>query len=131
MALLLVVFLGEASFAFYLAHQSVIGLVGAGTWTDGVSSRTLALEAVNLGLAVAVAIGLYIGVERPARSHVVRLLSPRRRTEDGRHTRWDPPRPRPAAHANTRATPPLVTVPGPLTVPHGRAHAEFDTVRIG
>lgn len=86
LALPVIVFLGEASFAFYLSHTMVIVLVGAGQWVDGVSPRSLALEAVNLALAVIIAIGLYTGVERPARGRVVRLLDPQRGS-----------RPRPAA----------------------------------
>jgi peptidoglycan/LPS O-acetylase OafA/YrhL len=127
MALPLVVFLGEASFAFYLVHQSVIVLVGAGAWTGGVSSRTVALEAVNLGLAVVVAIGLYVGVERPARTTVMRLLCPPSgaRKPDAAH--WAPPRPRPvAAHANTRATP----RPAPAHALRDGSEAGRETVRI-
>ena len=74
-----VVLLGEASFAFYLCHIEVTRLVDAGSWKAGVTPQTLVLEAVNLLFATAVAIGLHVGVERPARTVVRRLLDPPRR----------------------------------------------------
>jgi peptidoglycan/LPS O-acetylase OafA/YrhL len=79
-----VVFLGEASFAFYLCHIEVIRLVDAGSWKAGVTPQTLVLEAVNLLFATAVAIGLHVGVERPARSVVRRLLDPPARVRTAR-----------------------------------------------
>ena len=85
-----VVFLGEASFAFYLCHIEVTRLVGAGAWENGVTPQTVVLELVNLLFATAVAIGLHVGVERPARSVVRRLLDPPARV---RTTRQEPVRP--------------------------------------
>jgi hypothetical protein len=41
-----------------------------------VTGRALAIEALNLGFAVALVIGLHVAVERPARTVVRRLLDP-------------------------------------------------------
>ena len=85
-----VVFLGEASFAFYLCHIEVTRLVDAGSWEKGLTPQTLVLEVANLLFAMAVAIGLHVGVERPARSLVRRLLDPPARV---RTPRPEPVRP--------------------------------------
>jgi peptidoglycan/LPS O-acetylase OafA/YrhL len=74
-----IVLLGEASYAFYLVHSPAISLLGAGQWDSGVSGSLIALEALNLGLILAVAVGLHLTVERPARRHIRRLLSRRPR----------------------------------------------------
>jgi peptidoglycan/LPS O-acetylase OafA/YrhL len=87
LALRTVVFLGEASFAFYLIHYTVIGLLGAGAWSNGVTFQLVVLEAMHLGLATALAVGLHVGIEKPARVVVKRLL--------------DRSRPRPAERAGT------------------------------
>jgi peptidoglycan/LPS O-acetylase OafA/YrhL len=77
LALRLVVFLGEVSFAFYLSHKTVIELVGAGQWANtGLTVPSVVLEAVKLAFATALAVGLHLGVERPSRSVVRRLLDP-------------------------------------------------------
>jgi peptidoglycan/LPS O-acetylase OafA/YrhL len=69
-----VVFLGEASFAFYLIHHTLIGRLEAGAWISGVTVPSVAVELLNLGLVLAVAVGLHVGVEKPARVVVKRLL---------------------------------------------------------
>jgi peptidoglycan/LPS O-acetylase OafA/YrhL len=121
LALRAVVFLGEASFAFYLVHHPIVVGLGAGTWSSGVSARSLAVEAVNLGLAVAVAIGLHVGVEKPGRTIVKRMLdrpttpraapTTRQRRPDGprgssrhdlRHPEMTPPGPEPLDGATAR-----------------------------
>jgi peptidoglycan/LPS O-acetylase OafA/YrhL len=101
LALRTVVFLGEASFAFYLIHYTVIGLLGAGAWSNGVTLQLVVLEAMHLGLATALAVGLHVGIEKPARVVVKRLL--------------DRSRPRPAERAGTGR----VAARDPLH--HGRA----------
>ncbi len=79
-----VVFLGEASFAFYLIHITVTRMVDAGSWADGVTVHTVVVELFNLGFAMIVAIGLHVGIERPARPLVKRFLDPPRRARTGR-----------------------------------------------
>jgi len=72
-----VVFLGEVSFAFYLTHKTVIELVGAGQWEHtGLTVAAVVLEATKIAFATALAIGLHLGVEKPARSVVRRWLDP-------------------------------------------------------
>lgn len=73
-----VVFLGEVSFAFYLVHVGVIQAVGAGTWATGVTRESVVVEAANLALAMVIATGLHLGVEKPARVWVTRVLRGRR-----------------------------------------------------
>jgi peptidoglycan/LPS O-acetylase OafA/YrhL len=118
-----IVFLGEASFAFYLVHKFVIGLTGAGSWSTGVSPAVLALEAMNLGLAVALAAGLHLGIEKPARILVTRLLV---RPAGGPGAR--PPQPifqppvhdTAASHGFDPATAPLRPAPAHPKVPEPR-----------
>jgi peptidoglycan/LPS O-acetylase OafA/YrhL len=78
LALPALVLLGEASYAFYLIHTSVATTFGAGSWTLRVSAGSLCLEAMSLGLVMAIAIGLHIAVERPSRVWIRRLLDSRR-----------------------------------------------------
>jgi peptidoglycan/LPS O-acetylase OafA/YrhL len=133
-----VVFLGEASFAFYLCHIEVTRLVGAGSWEKGVTPQTVVLELVNLLFATAVAIGLHVGVERPARSVVRRLLDPPARV---RTTRQEPVRPlddaadlldeavtAPIRVARPVSRPTGQRVPGPRT---GEAPARRPLVPLG
>jgi peptidoglycan/LPS O-acetylase OafA/YrhL len=74
-ALPFIVLLGEASYAFYLVHQPAIGFLGAGTWTAGISLSKLLYEALALGAIIALAVGLHITVERPARTYIRRALA--------------------------------------------------------
>jgi peptidoglycan/LPS O-acetylase OafA/YrhL len=74
LALPLITFLGEASFAFYLSHVAVLKLTRAGSWSSGVSLETLALEGTILAFATALAIGLHVSIEKPARIFLKRLL---------------------------------------------------------
>jgi peptidoglycan/LPS O-acetylase OafA/YrhL len=78
LALPAILLLGEASYAFYLIHAEVAGAFGAGSWTTRVTFGTLSLEVMSLGLVMALAIGLHIGIERPARVILRRLLDRRR-----------------------------------------------------
>lgn len=75
LSLPIVVLLGEASYAFYLVHQPAIAYLGAGQWVNGVSGSIVLLEAFNLGVIVALAIGLHLSVERPARRWLRRRFS--------------------------------------------------------
>ena len=131
-----VVFLGEASFALYLSHVEVTRLVDAGSWEAGLTPQTVVLEFVNLLFATAVAIGLHVGVERPARVVVKRLLDPPRRRRPAA-----PPHPvdRPgeaAPHLDEAMTAPIPVVPharathvpGPRT---GEAPARRPLVPMG
>jgi peptidoglycan/LPS O-acetylase OafA/YrhL len=77
-ALPAVVFLGEASYALYLIHASVAVPFGAESWLLASNKSTLGLEALSLGLVLATAIGLHIGLERPARVFFRNLLDRRR-----------------------------------------------------
>jgi peptidoglycan/LPS O-acetylase OafA/YrhL len=79
-----VVFLGEASYAFYLSHKITLALVdGGASWSHGLTAAAVAVELYNLAFAVAVAIGLHVGVERPARVYVRRWLDRGHRTPGG------------------------------------------------
>jgi peptidoglycan/LPS O-acetylase OafA/YrhL len=113
-----VVFLGEASFAFYLCHIEVIRLVDGGSWKAGLTPQTVVLEVVNLLFATAVAIGLHVGVERPARTIVRRLLDPPARA---RRTRPEPDRPR---SAGADALSDALTAPIPAVRPVRRPATE-------
>ena len=68
------ILLGEASYAFYLIHFPAIELLGAGKWATGVSATIVVFEALLLGAIVAMAVGLHVIFERPARTTVRRLL---------------------------------------------------------
>ena len=69
-----IVLLGEASYAFYLIHGPMIHILGAGNWKAGVTPATLFLEAVYLGIILAMAVGLHMLFERPARLLIRRSL---------------------------------------------------------
>lgn len=71
-----VVMLGEASYAFYLAHQQALGFLAGGRWSADFSLTTVAYEALTLGAILCLAVGLHIVVERPARTHLRRWLTP-------------------------------------------------------
>lgn len=118
-----IVFLGEASFAFYLIHYTVLHLLGAGAWSSGVTPALVVVEAFNLGLTTALAIGLHVGIEKPARVIVKRLLGrkpaagddripPRRRHAGGADRPLD--RSRPSRHSNRPAQEELLDVPQPV-----------------
>jgi peptidoglycan/LPS O-acetylase OafA/YrhL len=77
-----IVLLGEASYAFYLVHDPAIGFLGAGTWDAGTSGSKALYEALCLGAIIALAVGLYITVERPARTYLRRVLTWRRGRPD-------------------------------------------------
>lgn len=73
------VLLGEASYAFYLVHQPALAFFGGGSWGVNASPTTFVFEALTLGAIMALAIGLHVGVERPARTYIRRVLAWRRR----------------------------------------------------
>ncbi len=73
-----IVLLGEASYAFYLIHDPAIGFLQAGQWKTNFSATMLVYEGLLLGIVMALAVGLHMTVERPARTYVRRLLSGRR-----------------------------------------------------
>jgi peptidoglycan/LPS O-acetylase OafA/YrhL len=79
LSLPLIVLFGEASYAFYLIHISVARGLGAGAWTVAFTPSRVALEVMALGLALALSVGLHLGVERPARVKVRRWLGGRQR----------------------------------------------------
>ena len=120
-----VVFLGEASFAFYLCHIEVIRLVDAGSWKAGLTPQTVVLEIVNLLFAIAVAVGLHVGVERPARTVVRRLLDPPARARSARRI---PDRPLDDAADEVADAP---TAPIPVARPSGRPGAHMPGPRTG
>jgi peptidoglycan/LPS O-acetylase OafA/YrhL len=67
LSLPLCVFLGEASYAFYLCHQQLLGLFGADGWVKAVSITTVLQQIVVLAIILGVASILCLWVERPAR----------------------------------------------------------------
>lgn len=74
-----VVLLGEASYAFYLIHAPAIGFLGAGQWANSMSATNLVFEALSLGAILALAVGLHITFEGPARTYIRRAFSWRKR----------------------------------------------------
>lgn len=70
----LIVLLGEASYAFYLVHEPAIGFLGAGLWDSGISLTRVVYEGLALGAILALAVGLHMIIERPARNYVKRIL---------------------------------------------------------
>jgi peptidoglycan/LPS O-acetylase OafA/YrhL len=70
-----VVLLGEASYAFYLVHSPAIAFLGAGQWREAVSGSLVALEVFNLAVILALAVGLHLSLERPARRWLRRKFS--------------------------------------------------------
>jgi peptidoglycan/LPS O-acetylase OafA/YrhL len=70
-----IVLLGEASYAFYLVHQPAISLLGGGTWVNAMTPTELVYEALIFGAILALALGLHIGLELPARRHLRRWFS--------------------------------------------------------
>ena len=71
-----IVLLGEASYAFYLAHQPALGFLAGGRWTTDFSITTVAYEVLTLGAILCLAAGLHTIVERPARTYLRRWLTP-------------------------------------------------------
>jgi peptidoglycan/LPS O-acetylase OafA/YrhL len=70
-----IVLLGEASYAFYLIHDPAISWFGAGHWVEDASAWRFVFEAMILGLILALAVGLHVTVELPARRFLRRFLS--------------------------------------------------------
>jgi peptidoglycan/LPS O-acetylase OafA/YrhL len=70
-----IVLLGEASFAFYLVHQPLIGILGGAGWATSMSITAVLNEAFIFGAILALALGLHIGLELPARKKLRRRLS--------------------------------------------------------
>jgi peptidoglycan/LPS O-acetylase OafA/YrhL len=63
----ILVALGELSFAFYLVHWPIGGLVIGGPLAGGISLSSSATLALGLFLLVALSWGLHVIFERPAR----------------------------------------------------------------
>jgi peptidoglycan/LPS O-acetylase OafA/YrhL len=70
-----IVLLGEASFAFYLVHQPMIGFLGGADWDHAMSPTAALNEIFVFGAILALALGLHIGLELPARKRLRRWLS--------------------------------------------------------
>ena len=79
LALPVIVLLGEASYAFYLIHIAVVRTFGAGAWTVAATPSRFLLEAMALGMTLALSVGLHLGIERPARVKVRGWLGGRAR----------------------------------------------------
>lgn len=73
------VLLGEASYAFYLVHHPALAFFGGGMWGTIASPTTVVFEVLTLGAILALAIGLHVGFERPARTWIRRVLAWRRK----------------------------------------------------
>lgn len=74
-ALPVMVLLGEASFAFYLVHKQIIDSAPAPRpWTVDLTVAAAAQSLSALLLAIVVALGLHVGLERPMRDRVRTLL---------------------------------------------------------
>ncbi len=81
LSLPLVVLLGEASYAFYLVHEPLMRMFGAGRWANEFSVTNVAFELFTLGFLLLIAVGLHITVERPSRAWIRRRWTSR--TGDG------------------------------------------------
>ena len=75
------ILLGEASYAFYLIHAPVLPFFGGGFWREAMSPTAFLNELCILGAILALAIGLHIAIERPARKYLRNWLT------IGRHRR--------------------------------------------
>lgn len=69
------VFFGECTYAFYLLHVIVVGLVGQ---PDGTVLSWIITWLIAFALTTVAAIAAHLLVERPARTGIRRLLDPRR-----------------------------------------------------
>lgn len=67
------VLLGEASYALYLCHVTALGRLGVGEFGG---TGWLAANALTVLLVLALAIGLHMGFERPARELLRAVLDP-------------------------------------------------------
>jgi peptidoglycan/LPS O-acetylase OafA/YrhL len=70
-----IVLLGEASYAFYLVHFPMISFLGAGSWVNALTVTEVVYEVMILGAIIALAIGLHVAFELPARRTLRRRLS--------------------------------------------------------
>jgi len=75
LSLPLIVLFGEASYAFYLVHDYGISFFGAAGIREDGSLMRIAFEAFVLGAILALAVGLHMIVELPARKFLRRWLS--------------------------------------------------------
>lgn len=75
LSLPVIVLLGEASYAFYLVHFPMISFLGAGSWVNSMTPTELVYEVMILGAIIALAVGLHVGFELPARRTLRRWLS--------------------------------------------------------
>jgi peptidoglycan/LPS O-acetylase OafA/YrhL len=69
-----IVLLGEASYAFYLVHAPMLDRVGD-PWTAATAPDTVLYTFLTLGAIFALAVGLHVLVERPARIYIRNLGS--------------------------------------------------------
>ena len=69
-----IVLFGEASYAFYLVHVPMLTLLGKSGWATIVTPMTIAIQVFQLGIVLALAVGLHVLVEKPARSWLRRVL---------------------------------------------------------
>ena len=74
--------LGEASYAFYLVHMSAGAYLTVGLLSNGLGIRTTLLWVFGVIFVTAMAIGLNIMIETPARKLVRQWLMPRRKRVD-------------------------------------------------
>lgn len=70
------VLLGEASYAFYLIHHQMLFILDPSGWATSLNRHTLFAQAVNLAIIAAIAIGLHVLFERPARTWLRRWSRP-------------------------------------------------------
>lgn len=75
LSLPLMILLGEASYAFYLIHQPFLAMLGDTGWARVVNRSTLAVQGFILLFIVAMAVGLHVIFEKPARDWLRKLSS--------------------------------------------------------
>lgn len=69
------ILLGEASYAFYLVHAPALGFLGGGGWAEAMSPTALLNEVCILAAIIALAVGLHVTIERPARKYLRNWLT--------------------------------------------------------
>jgi peptidoglycan/LPS O-acetylase OafA/YrhL len=69
------VLLGEASYAFYLVHSPALEFLDGGIWGQTLSVSILLNEVCVFGAIVALAVGLHVMIERPARQYLRNWLT--------------------------------------------------------
>jgi peptidoglycan/LPS O-acetylase OafA/YrhL len=74
LSLPVIILLGEASYAFYLVHLPMLAVLGKSGWETIVTPVTITVQVLQLGIVLALAVGLHVLIEKPARAWLRRTL---------------------------------------------------------